>query len=62
MEWIGFIVLFLLGLWFGIMGLAVCFGAGMLGGKVGAEWLIPLAGAAIIYVAFKFAPFSVVIN
>lgn len=62
MEWIGFIALALVGLWLCFMGLGACLLGGMFGGRVGAEGLILLIGAAILFAAFKFAPFSIVIN
>ena len=62
MAWIGFIVLLLIGLWLFIGGGALCYMSAGFSGRVGIGWIVPLAGCVIIYMAFKFAPFTIVIN
>lgn len=62
MEWIGFIALIGVGLWLGVGGLALCWFSAAISGRVGAGVFIPVAGAVVLFLAFKFAPFTIVIN
>ena len=64
MEWIGFIATLFVGGWLTVAGFFLSFFASAFGGRAESlfSFVAGLCGLAVLWAAFKYAPFTIVIG